>query len=99
MKGLAGIGESGNDDSAEGGNEDDEDDSCVVTLVPFVTSLGTCFVEATESPAFCNDAILPAIDLCPEELREGNFVIMAIRGEPQGMLTLRTRWLQSFRVP
>jgi hypothetical protein len=76
LKGLAGIGETGNDGNVACGNEDEDDASCVVTLVPFVASRGTSFVEATDSPAFCNEAILPAIDVGPEELREGNFVRM-----------------------
>ena len=74
LKGLAGIGEIGIDGNVAGGNEDEEDVSCVVTLVPFVASRGTFFVEATDSPAFCNEAILPAIDVGPEALRKGNFV-------------------------
>lgn len=76
LKGFAGIGETGNDGSVAGGSEeDDEDDaSCVGVLVPFVASRGTCFVEAKDSPAFCNEAILPAIDLGPEGLRQRNLV-------------------------
>ena len=98
MKGLAGIGENGEGGDVAGGNEDDEDVSGVVTLVPFVISREMCFVEATDSPAFCNEAILPAIDLAPEELCHGNFVRMVPHCESQGMLTPRTRWFQSFRV-
>lgn len=82
LKGLAGTGEIGNDDNVASGNEDDDDVNCVVTLVPFVTSRGTCFVEATDSPAFCNEAILPAIDLGPEELRECDFVRMRLQCKP-----------------
>ena len=91
LKGLAGIGESGNDGKVAGGNDDEEEASCVVTLVPFVTSRGMCFVEATDSPAFCNEAILPAIDLGPEGLSEGNFVRVELRRELHRMLTSRMR--------
>ena len=76
LKGLAGIGETGIDGNVAGGNEDEDDASCVVTLAPFVASRGTFFVEATDSPALCNEAILPAIDVGPEELRKGISVRM-----------------------
>jgi len=76
LKGLAGIGEIGDDGNVVGGNDDDDDDEVgwVVTLIPFVTSRETRFVEATDNPAFCKEAILPAIDLCPDGLYEQNFV-------------------------
>jgi hypothetical protein len=48
------------------------------------------FVEATDNPAFCNEAIRPAIDFCPEELRERHFVKAALKRECERVLTLRT---------
>lgn len=66
MKCFAGIGEIGDDGNCVGGNEVEEDD--VVTLIPFVASRDTCFDEETDNPAFCNEAIRPAIDLAPDEL-------------------------------
>lgn len=53
----------------------------------------------TDNPALCNEAILPAIDLCPEELHEHRFIRMALERDREGMLTLKTMLLQSFRVP
>lgn len=96
LKGLVGVGEIGDD-----GNEDDDDNDVgwVVPLIPLVISRETRFVEATESPASRNEAIRPAIDLCPDELHERNFVRMPPEREFQYVLTLRTMWLQSFRAP
>jgi len=98
LKGLAGVGEIGDDG---GGNENDDADDVgwAVPLIPFVISRETRFVEATDNPAFCNEAIRPAIDVCPEELHERNFVRKAPEREFQCMLTSRTMWLQSFQVP
>lgn len=77
LGGFAGIGETGNDGNvAVGGGDEDDVVSCV-TFVPFASSRGICLAEATDSPAFCNEAILPAIDLGPEELGEGSSVRMA----------------------
>lgn len=101
LKGLAGVGEIGDSGSVACGSEDDDDDdvNCVVPLIPLVTSRETRFVEDTDNPAFCNEAIRPAIDFCPEELRQRNFVRMASEHKFQHMLTSRTTRLQSFRVP
>jgi len=101
LKGLAGVGETGDDGNAVGGNEesDDEDVDSVVPLIPLATSRGARFVEDTESPAFCNEAIRPAIDFCPEELRQRNLVRMTSQRRFQCMLTSRTMRFQSFRVP
>ena len=71
LKGFAGIGEIGDGDNVGGGKEDDDDTGWIVPLIPLVTSRGTCF-EATDNPAFCKEAIRPAIDLCPEELCQRN---------------------------
>lgn len=101
FKGLAGIGETGDDGNVAGGSddEDDEEVSRVIPLIPFVPSRGGRFVGATNNPALCNEAILPAIDFCPEELRERPFVRTELGRDCEGTLTLRTMWLQSSRVP
>lgn len=100
LKGLAGVGEIGDDGNVTGGNEDDDDDvDCVVPLIPLMTSREARFVEDTDNPAFCNEAIRPAIDFCPEELRQRNFVRMAPERKFQCTLTSRTMQLQNFRVP
>ena len=101
LKGLAGVGETGDDGNTAGDGEgsDDEDVDSVVPLIPLVTSRETRLVEETDNPAFCNEAIRPAIDFCPEELRQRNFVRMTSERKFQYMLTSRTTGLQSFRVP
>jgi len=68
-------------------------------LIPFVPSRAGRFAEAKDNPAFCSEAIRPAIDLRPEELHERHFVRTALERERERTLTLGTVQFQSFRVP
>ena len=85
FKGLAGIGETSDDGNVTGGNDEDEDDedNWVPPLIPCMPSRETRFVEARDNPACCNEAILPAIDLFPEELRERHIVRTALERKPE----------------
>ena len=48
------------------------------------------FEEATDNPAFCKEAIRPAIVLRPEELHERHRVRTALERGRERTLTLRT---------